>query len=229
MHRCSNASVLVEWSAKVFTGIVEERGRVLGLTPDGKLSVEASLVLEGTTVGDSIAVSGICLTVVEMTQGSFTVDVMPETLARSTLGALRPGAAVNLERAMQAGGRLGGHLVNGHVDGVGTVRSRRPLGNAIIFDIAADRDVARYMVPKGSVAVDGISLTVLEARDDGLSVSVIPHTLAETTLEDARPGYRVNIEIDVIAKYVELFVARSDGRSGIEDALTRGGYLGEGA
>lgn len=211
----------------MFTGIIEETGRVTGLAPSGRLSVEASAVLEDTKIGDSIAVSGICLTVVEMTDSSFAVDVMPETLKRSTLGSLRPGATVNLERAMQAGGRLGGHLVNGHVDGLGTVRSRRPLGNAVIFDIDVDRDIAKYFVSKGSVAVDGISLTVVEARHDSFSVSIIPHTRAQTTLEDARPGTQVNIEVDVIAKYVEAFLARGSGRGGIEEALARGGYLGE--
>lgn len=213
----------------MFTGIIEERGKVIELTPAGALKVAAKRVLEGTSVGESIAVSGVCLTVVDMDGSSFTVDVMQETLARSILGSLRPGAAVNLERALQADGRLGGHIVNGHVDGVGTVRSRKHQGNAVLFDIAVDSDVARYIVPRGSVTVDGISLTVVDARQGGFSVSIIPHTLAETTLDDARPGASVNIEVDIIAKYVEAFLARRGGQSGIEDALARGGYiLGEG-
>src|SRR5450759_1084756 len=206
----------------MFTGIIEERGKVMELTPAGALKVAAKRVLEGTSVGESIAVSGVCLTVVDMDGSSFTVDVMQETLARSILGSLRPGAAVNLERALQADGRLGGHIVNGHVDGVGTVRSRKHQGNAVLFDIAVDSDVARYIVPRGSV-------TVVDARQGGFSVSIIPHTLAETTLDDARPGASVNIEVDIIAKYVEAFLARRGGQSGIEDALARGGYiLGEG-
>ena len=213
----------------MFTGIIEEMGKVKGLTPAGALTVEASHVLEGTSLGDSIAVSGVCLTVVDMTASSFTVDVMPETLKRSTLGSLRPGAPVNLERAMQAGGRLGGHMVQGHADGVGTIRSRSQVCNAVLFDIVADAEVTRYIVEKGSVAVDGISLTVVEARSNGFSVSIIPRTLAETTLESKRPGDRVNIEVDIIAKYVEAFIARRSGREGIEDALERGGFLlGEG-
>lgn len=213
----------------MFTGIIEEKGKVIELTPAGALKVEAGRVLEGTSVGESIAVSGVCLTVVDMTASSFTVDVMPETLKRSVLGELRPGAPVNLERALQAGGRLGGHLVNGHVDGVGTVRSRRPQGNAVFFDIEVDGDIAKYIVPKGSVTVDGISLTVVDARQAGFSVSIIPHTLAGTTLDDARPGTKVNIEVDIIAKYVEAFLARGSGQTGIEEALARGGYiLGEG-
>ena len=212
----------------MFTGIIEERGKVIELSPKGALKVGASLVLEETNPGESIAVSGVCLTVVDMTASTFTVDVMPETLKRSTLGSLRPGATVNLERAVQAGGRLGGHLVNGHVDGVGTVRSRRQQGNAVFFDIDVETEVSKYTVPKGSVAVDGISLTVVEARPAGFSVSIIPHTLAQTTLDDARVGTRVNIEVDIIAKYVEAFISRKSG-GGIEDALARGGYLlGEG-
>ncbi|HEY5494817.1 MAG TPA: riboflavin synthase [Candidatus Anoxymicrobiaceae bacterium] len=209
----------------MFTGIIEEMGKVKGLTPSGALTVEASHVLEGTSLGDSIAVSGVCLTVVDMTSSSFTVDVMPETLKRSVLGSLRPGAPVNLERAMLAGGRLGGHMVQGHADGVGTVRSRSQMGNAVLFDIVADEEVTRYIVEKGSVAIDGISLTVVEPRGGGFSVSIIPRTLSETTLESKRPGDRVNIEVDIIAKYVEAFIARRSGREGIEDALERGGYF----
>jgi riboflavin synthase len=213
----------------MFTGIIEERGKVIELTPAGKLKVEAGRVLEGTDIGESIAVSGVCLTVVEMTGSSFTVDVMPETLARSILGSLRPGDPVNLERALQANGRLGGHLVTGHVDGVGTIRSRKPLGNAVLFDVEVDSEVARYIVGKGSVTVDGISLTVVEARASGFSVSIIPRTLSETTLDEARPGAKVNVEVDIIAKYVEAFLARRSGQTGIEEALARGGYIpGEG-
>jgi riboflavin synthase len=212
----------------MFTGIIEETGKVIQLVPTGSLKVEASRVLEGTVVGDSIAVSGVCLTVVEMDSRSFTVDVMPETLRRSVLGDLRPGTKVNLERAMQPSGRLGGHLVNGHVDGVGTVRARAGQANAVIFDIETQPAVARYTVARGSVAVDGISLTVVEARPSLFSVSIIPHTLSQTTLEDARPGTKVNIEVDIIAKYVESFLARRSGSSGIEDALASGGFLAGG-
>jgi riboflavin synthase len=209
----------------VFTGIIEEKGKVVRLASSGALEVEAAAVLEGTVIGDSIAVSGVCLTVVAMTPRSFTVDVMPETLRSSTLGGMRPGTPVNLERAMQPSGRMGGHMVNGHVDGVGTVRSRTSQANAVFFEIDAEPVVARYTVPKGSVAVDGISLTVVEARPAGFSVSIIPHTLAQTTLEDARPGTMVNLEADIIAKYVESFLVRRGGSGGIEDALASGGFL----
>ncbi len=219
----------------MFTGIIEEKGRVSGVDPSGKLRVRASRVLEGTRVGDSIAVSGVCLTVVEVGPGGFAVDVMPETLRSSTLGELRPGATVNLERAMGAAGRFGGHIVNGHVDAVGTVVSLGRERNAVVLRFEAPADVCRYMVPKGSVAVDGISLTVVEARRDWFSVSVIPHTLDQTTLSDARPGARVNIEVDIIAKYVEAFLSGRVGAGGegsgeeqaggIEGALSRGGFL----
>lgn len=213
----------------MFTGIIEEKGRVVELTPAGKLKVAAGVVLEGTRVGDSIAVSGVCLTVIEMEARGFTVDVMPETLRNSALAHLRPGAAVNLERAMGAGGRFGGHIVNGHVDGVGTVRGTRRDANAVVVEVTAGDDITRYMVPRGSVAVDGISLTIIDVSPGRFAVSVIPHTLEETTLSDARAGKRVNLEVDIIAKYVEAFLSRgrapdSEAGKGIEEALNRGGF-----
>lgn len=223
----------------MFTGIIEEKGIVLGVDRSGKLRVRASTVLEGTRVGDSIAVSGVCLTVVRIEPDGFTVDVMPETLRSSILGELRAGSDVNLERAMGAGGRFGGHIVNGHVDGVGTVGSLRREGNAVVVRIDVPAGMSRYAVPKGSVAIDGVSLTVVEAREGWFSVSVIPHTLEETTLRDARPGTRLNIEVDIIAKYVEAFLSRGGGSTGegpgaetaggMESALARGGFLGPGA
>lgn len=212
----------------MFTGIIEERGTVAELTVDGRLRIEASLVLEGTATGDSIAVSGVCLTVVRIDARGFTVDVMPETLRSSNLAGKRKGSVVNLERAMEAGGRFGGHIVNGHVDGVGTVQSVIREENAVLFGIEIPEDLVVYMVPKGSVAVDGISLTIVEARPGRLTVSVIPHTLEETGLSVTRPGDRVNIEVDIIAKYVEAFVSRRDESGGIEEALKRGGYVSPG-
>ncbi len=209
----------------MFTGIVEEKGTVLELAAPGRLRVAASRVLEDTRVGDSIAVSGVCLTVVELQDSAFTVDVMPETLRSSTLGRMRPGSPVNLERAMGAGGRFSGHIVNGHVDGVGSVRGVRREENAVVFDIGAGEEIARYVVPKGSVALDGISLTVVDASPTGFTVSVIPHTLEQTTLAEARRGGEANIEVDIIAKYVEAFLSRREGRPGIEEALARGGFL----
>ena len=214
----------------MFTGIVEEKGTVAGLTADGKLRVSARVVLEGTRIGDSIAVSGVCLTVVELDSNGFTVDVMPETLRSSALSDVRPGRPVNLERAMGAGGRFGGHLVNGHVDGVGTVGGVKREANAVVIEISVPEDITHYMVPKGSVAIDGISLTIVEVSRGRLKVSVIPHTLEGTTLDGARPGTRVNLEVDIIAKYVESFLARDSApeqasNGGIGEALYRGGFI----
>ncbi len=209
----------------MFTGIIEEKGTVRRLTGGGVLELEAETVLEGTSVGDSISVSGVCLTVVELRGDGFSADVMPETLRRSTLGALVPGAKVNLERALRVGDRMGGHIVNGHIDGVGTVNRRRTESKAVLFDISAPEGTGRYVVPKGSVAIDGISLTVVDTGGDGLIVSIVPHTLEETTLGDAGPGTRVNVEVDIIAKYVETFVERAGGRGGLGKALIDGGFV----
>jgi len=211
----------------VFTGIIEEKGSIVELAPTGKLKVAASRVLEGTGIGDSIAVSGVCLTVVELDDAGFTVDVTPETMRQSVLTGLRPGSPVNLERSMGAGGRFGGHMVNGHVDGVGTIRGMRREANAVVIEVAVHAELSRYMVPRGSVALDGISLTVVEVSEGRFTVSVIPHTLEQTTLSEARPGTTVNIEIDIIAKYVEAFLNRKsgEGRGGIEEALTQGGFM----
>ncbi len=209
----------------MFTGIIEERGSVVELSAGGKLKVAASRVLEDTRIGDSIAVSGVCLTVVELDGRWFAADVMPETLRSSTLGGLRPGARINLERAMGAGGRFGGHLVNGHVDGVGTVHGLRREANAIIVEIAVPEELSRCMVARGSVAIDGVSLTIVDVRAGHFTVSVIPHTLEETTLSEARPGAPVNVEVDIIGKYVDAFLTRREGRRGMEEALLRGGFL----
>jgi riboflavin synthase len=192
----------------MFTGIIEELGTVQSLDSgagSARLTVQAARVLEGVTHGASIAVNGVCLTVVEHRPDRFTVDVMPETLSRSSLAALEPGAAVNLERAVRAGGRLDGHVVQGHVDGVGTVRAREPGPRWDVVTIELPRALARYVVEKGSIAVDGISLTV-SAVDDQVgtfSVSLIPTTLELTTLGAAAPGTPVNLEVDILAKYVE--------------------------
>src|SRR5690606_18952637 len=184
----------------------EERGRVAQLAEvDGaaQLSVIAQQVPAGLRPGDSVAVNGVCVTVIDPRPDGFTVDVMPETLRRSTLGELRPGQGVNLERALPAGGRLDGHIVQGHVDGVGTIASRTPGPRWDDVTITLSRDLARYVAEKGSIAVDGVSLTVTEAGDDSFGVSLIPTTLEVTTLGELRPGSRVNLEVDVIAKYVE--------------------------
>jgi len=194
----------------MFTGIVEERGAVLE-TSGGRLVVSCRTVAEGSDVGASIAVNGVCLTVVERGAGTLAFDVTEETLARSALGRLRPSDPVNLERAVTLLTRLGGHLVQGHVDGVGTVTSLDPNGGGATMRVRAPGEVGRYLVEKGSVAVDGVSLTVAGLEPDGetFGVAMIPHTLAATTLGSVRPGDPVNLEVDVIAKHVERLLERS--------------------
>lgn len=194
----------------MFTGIVEELGTVTAkedLADAARFTVEGAVVTSDASHGDSIAVNGVCLTVVEVREGAFTADVMQETLSRSSLGSLRVGSRVNLERAASLGSRLGGHLVQGHVDGTGTVISRTPSENWTVVRVALPREVARYVVHKGSITVDGVSLTVSAlggtGDDQWFEVSLIPTTLGLTTLGTAEPGTTVNLEVDVIAKYVE--------------------------
>ena len=194
----------------MFTGIIEERGRVRAVVPrhDGaRIEIDATKVLDDVEVGDSIAVNGCCLTVAERGSGWWAADAVAETLVRTSLGTLADGDPVNLERPLRLTDRLGGHLVQGHVDAVGRLRVRRPLpdGSAEV-DVDAPRAVHRYLVEKGSVAVDGISLTVVVVTDEGFSVAVIPHTLAVTTLGTKQPGDPVNLEVDVLAKYVERLI-----------------------
>ena len=191
----------------MFTGIVEELGRVRSIVPNAggaRIAIEAAAVLDDATIGASIAVNGCCLTVVELGDGHWAADAVVETLARTNLGDLAPGDPVNLERPVRLADRLGGHLVQGHVDAAGTVRAREPQPDASeLFRFDAPDEVLRYVVHKGSITVDGISLTVAAVHDDGFQVAVIPHTLAVTTLGARVPGARVNLEVDLIAKYVE--------------------------
>ena len=190
----------------MFTGIVEEIGRVERIKHgqhSAVLTIHADTVLEGTKIGDSIAVNGICLTVTELFSHGFSADVMHETLRRSSIGEAASGSPVNLERAMAANGRFGGHIVSGHIDGTGTVQSIEPDDNAIWYTIAAKPNLLRYIVEKGSICIDGISLTVAKVDETGFQVSVIPHTGEETALLEKVPGDPVNLENDVIGKYVE--------------------------
>ena len=190
----------------MFTGIVEELGEVTAVEILGDASrfrLRGPLVTEGAKHGDSIAVNGVCLTVVDFGDGEFTADVMAETLNRSSLGALEEGSRVNLERPMAVGDRLGGHIVQGHVDNVGTVLERKPSENWEIVKISLPADLTRYVVEKGSITVDGVSLTVVDAGPDYFTISLIPTTLALTTFGIKQPGDPVNLEVDVIAKYVE--------------------------
>ncbi|MER5951931.1 riboflavin synthase [Streptomyces sp. NPDC001904] len=202
----------------MFTGIVEELGEIAAVeTLDDacRFRVRGPVVTEGAQHGDSIAVNGVCLTVVEHGDDAFTADVMAETLKRSSLGALAVGSRVNLERPMVADGRFGGHIVQGHVDGVGTVLERTPSEHWEIVKVSLPAELSRYVVEKGSITVDGVSLTVVEAADDYFTISLIPTTLALTTLGIKQPGDPVNLEVDVIAKYVERMLgARQDHQGG---------------
>jgi riboflavin synthase len=189
----------------VFTGIIEELGELESVDALGdsiRLTVRGA-VTEGATHGESVAVNGVCLTVVETVDGGFTADVMRETLERSSLGALRPGSPVNLERAMRADGRLGGHIVAGHVDGTAAILVRTPSEHWEVVRVSLPSDLARYVVLKGSITVDGISLTVSAVGPDWFEVSLIPTTLALTTMGRKQVGDPVNLEVDVVAKYVE--------------------------
>lgn len=215
----------------MFSGIIEETGRVAGLRRGREslvLTVSARRVLEGTRAGDSIAVNGVCLTVTALDGDRFTADVMHETLRATTLGDLQPGDPVNLERALRLGDRLGGHLVTGHVDGVGRVLRRREGDNAFTLEIAVPEGFGPHLVPKGSVAVDGVSLTVARCGRDRFEVSIIPHTAAVTTLGRRRPGDRVNLEGDLIGKYVARLWETS-GRPGPGAGRGAGGGRAEGA
>jgi riboflavin synthase len=189
----------------LFTGIVEAVGRVASTEPRGekiRLAVEAPGIAAEATLGQSIAVNGACLTVVETTGGRVVFEAVRETLDRTALGGLGPGARVNLERALRADGRLDGHIVQGHVDGVGVVRRLDRHGDDVRLVVGCEPALAKLLVPKGSVTVDGVSLTVVGVEEGGFDVALIPHTLAATNLDDRRPGDRVNLEADVLGKYV---------------------------
>ena len=190
----------------MFTGIIEEMGKVAGLSvkePSGEIKIAARKVLEGTKIGDSIAVNGVCLTVTKLGVDFFCADIMAETFRRSSLKQLQNGNYVNLERAMAADGRFGGHIVSGHIDGVGEIVSQSKEGNAVWVKIKTPPEILRLIVLKGSICIDGISLTVAKLENDNFSVSIIPHTGGETTLLGKKPGELVNLENDVVGKYVE--------------------------
>lgn len=209
----------------MFTGIIEEIGSIRSVargTHSAVLSVRAERILEDIHTGDSIAVNGVCLTVSSFDKGGFTADVMHETLNRSGLGALKTDSPVNLERAMRADGRFGGHIVSGHIDGTGTIIGVRKDDNAVWYTIRAASSVMRYIVEKGSVAIDGISLTVAGVDAESFSVSVIPHTAKQTTLSRRRPGDSVNLENDCVGKYVEKLLGLS-GQDGAAAGKRAGG------
>lgn len=217
----------------MFTGIVEELGKLQGLemrSDSGTITIEAGKVLKDAAIGDSIAVNGACLTVRELGCGSFAADVMPETLRRTNLGNLKRGDIVNLERALSLSARLGGHLMLGHVDATGKVVSVRPEGTAVVYTMSAPEAVRRYILPQGSIGVDGISLTVTKLVGENFSVSLIPHTVEVTTLGHNGVGYEVNLEADVVGKYVEKMIQGGlrggQGEGGLTlEKLAEGGFL----
>lgn len=195
----------------MFTGIIEELGKIKHISVNGNsgsIAIKASKVISGTKVGDSIAVNGICLTVTSLQPDGFTADVMAETVRRSSLFNLKAGDSVNLERAMAADGRFGGHIVSGHIDGTGTIIEYKKEENAVWVTVSAPSEIMELIVEKGSICIDGISLTVASVGEDTFKVSVIPHTAEETALIDKKTGSLVNLENDVIGKYVQKFMGR---------------------
>lgn len=194
----------------MFTGIIEEIGTIKSINSTGissQLCISANTILEDTKIGDSIAVNGVCLTVTSIKSNLFTADVMAETLRRSNLGSLIPQSKVNLERAMPANGRFGGHIVSGHIDGTGTIVETKPEGNAVWIKINCSENLLKYIIHKGSITIDGISLTVAKVTDSDFSVSIIPHTAANTTLLHKKSGDVVNLENDVVGKYIEKLLS----------------------
>lgn len=207
----------------MFTGIIEELGTIRGvsLTKDGgELQIAATTVLGGTKLGDSIAVNGTCLTVTKLEKDGFTAFVMAESLRRTNLGNLKRGSVVHLERAMAADGRFGGHMVTGHIDGQGTFLSQKPEGQAVVLTIVADPEILSGIVEKGSIAIDGTSLTVMDVGKDSFRVGIIPHTGRHTALLDRPKGYACNLETDVIGKYIQKFLAKNTESTPKKSTLT---------
>jgi len=214
----------------MFTGIIEDIGTVKALDRQRdslQLKLESGLPQDELKPGDSLAVNGVCLTLTGISRGRLSVDLSHETLAATTLKSLKPGSRVHLERALAFGGRLGGHLVTGHVDGVGEVVSRTPRGPNLDLEFLAPAGVVSYLIPKGSVAVDGVSLTVNQPSGQRFRVTLVPHTLEQTTLSERRPGDQVNLEADLLGKYVKHFVGGGSSRGIDEEFLARHGFLGD--
>ncbi|MEK4175579.1 riboflavin synthase [Aeribacillus sp. FSL K6-1305] len=214
----------------MFTGIIEEIGEIKSVKGTNQaviLEIYAKNILQDVKIGDSIAVNGVCLTVTDFESNYFSVDVMPETMAATTFGTLKTGSKVNLERAMAVGDRFGGHIVSGHVDGVGTIVKKERKENAVYYQIKAPKDLLYYMILKGSVAVDGTSLTIFGLTEQTFTISIIPHTYSETIIGEKEIGDKVNIECDLIGKYLEKF-ARKEAPTGITvDFLQKHGFYSE--
>ena len=198
----------------MFTGIIEELGKIQTITQN-KITIQAKTVLEGTKLGDSIAVNGVCLTVTKINYDSFVADISPETMRITALGYLKKDSLVNLERAVQVGARLGGHIVSGHVDGLATCKYIKKEGDFYNVGIELPAELSKYIVKKGSITVNGISLTVADMDENSIEIAIIPHTFENTNLKTLQIGYYVNIETDILAKYVEKFLSTSDNKSGI--------------
>jgi riboflavin synthase len=219
----------------MFTGIIEEVGKVKEFERIGKearITVSCRFIWEEIAIGDSVAVNGVCLTAVEKGGGAFTADISQESLERSSLGGSKRGMAVNLERALSLGSRLGGHMVQGHVDGIGKVKTVREAGKGRVYAFSVPPQIEEYLVEKGSIAIDGISLTISAVREGEFSVAAIPHTVEETNLKGVKTGDAVNLEVDIIAKYVRRYMERglpgadSAGGSGsLSEKLVEGGFM----
>ena len=209
----------------MFTGIIEEIGSIERITHGAKscqLKIKADKIFDDLKLGDSVSVNGVCLTACDIREPYFTADVMAETMRRTGIGKLVNGSRVNLERAMQLGGRFGGHIVSGHIDGTGTIINMVREDNAVIITISASDEITDYIVHKGSVALDGISLTIADVKQDRFTVSIIPHTASETTLLDKKTGDMINIECDVIGKYVKKFTDNKRGGVTMERLIENG-------
>jgi len=207
----------------MFTGIIEEIGTIAGIRRTGpmfEVAIQAEKVLKGVNLGDSISINGVCLTVTSFTTGKFTVDVMPETVKATNISKLTPGSKVNLERAMAAGGRFGGHFVSGHVDGIGTIVRKERQENAVYYEIEVNEELASGMILKGSVTVDGTSLTIFGVTGTSLTISLIPHTMEETIIGQKQVGDMVNIESDMIGKYVGHYLKQTTNQ-GKKSSITK--------
>ncbi|MCL2610317.1 MAG: riboflavin synthase [Defluviitaleaceae bacterium] len=211
----------------MFTGIIEEVGKIISVKKGDRssvLEIGADIIFSDMKLGDSIATNGVCLTVTSFNRNAFKADVMHTTLKATSLGDLSVGSTVNLERAMPANGRFGGHIVSGHVDGVSIIKSITPVGNALVYTFNTGNELLKYMIPKGSVAIDGISLTISELTESTFSVSIIPHTAQVTILSTKKPNDKVNIELDILGKYIDRFLNFKEKSNVTIDLLERYGF-----